>query len=137
MELDREYVKAQRLLVERARVSGDENELATSMYDLGMHFDQCGMFPLAISILGEACQFYKRLLPPDDPRTLLSVASLAAAHFKKGNVSDAQKLFDEVLAAKGRALGCWDYGNRDDRPGYDQANLAAVYIVRNKCVIRF
>ncbi len=137
MELDREYVKAQRMLVERARISGDENELAMNLYDLGMHFDRCGMFPLAISIFGEACQLYKSLLPRDDPRTLLSVASSAAAHFKKGNVSDAQKLFDEVLAARGRELGCWDCGNRDYRPGYDQANLAAVYIVRNKCVIRF
>ena len=39
MDLDRDYIKAQRLLIEKARASGDEQELAVGLYELGKYFE--------------------------------------------------------------------------------------------------
>jgi pentatricopeptide repeat protein len=137
MDLDRDYIKAQRLLIEKSRASGDEQELAVGLYELGKYFEGRGMYPLATSQLGEACQILKRLFP-NDARTLSLMANLAFMLAKQGNIAAAEKLYDEMLSSRCHFLG-WSRSREYDRDGegFDQGNMAAVYIVRNKCVVRF
>ena len=134
MQINREYVKAQRALIEKARDSGDEQQMASCLYDLGMYFEGCCMYPLATCILGEASQLFKRLIPNHE-RTRLSVVSLASVHAKRGKIFEAEKLYEELLSSRCRELGWKDH--HDAHEGCDQGNMAAVYIVRNKCVVRF
>ena len=133
MDLDRNYIKAQRLSIERARISGDEKELAVCLYELGKYFEGRGMFPLATSQLGEACQILKRLFP-NDSRTLSLIGDLASMHAKQGKLADAERLYEEMLFSRCQHLG---WSPHRDGEGFDQGNMAAVYIVRNKCVVRF
>jgi hypothetical protein len=119
--VDRDFVKSQRALIGKARANGDELELAAGLHELGMYFDRHGMHPLAISFLSECREVYKRA-QPEDGKTLQSIASLASAHTKMGNLSEAEKLYGEWLSAKGRQLGCWDSGHLDrGNPNHDQA----------------
>ena len=137
MDLDRDYIKAQRLLIEKSRASGDEQELAVGLYELGKYFEGRGMYPLATSQLGEACQILKRLFP-NDARTLSLMANLAFMLAKQGNIAAAEKIYDEMLSSQCHILGwrrSWDHDRDGD--GVTHCNMAAVYIVRNKCVVRF
>jgi hypothetical protein len=134
MQVDRDYIKAQRDSIERARVSGDDKGLAVGLYELGTYFQRHGMLPLAISILEEACQIFQRSLPDDD-RTMAAIVSLASLHVIKGNFAEAEKLYDKQLSLRCQALGWRHHHDLDE--GYDQGNMAAVYIVRHKCVVRF
>ena len=137
MDLDRDYIKAQRLLIEKARASGDEQELAVGLYELGKYFEGRGMYPLATSQLGDACQILKRLFP-NDARTLSLMAHLAFMLAKQGNIAAAEKLYDEMLSSRCHLLG-WSHSREYDKDGegFDQANMAAVYIVGPKCLVRF
>ncbi len=124
-------------MIEKARVSGDEQEVAVGLYDLGKYFEGRGMYPLATSQLGEACQILKRLFP-SDARTLSLMANLAFMLTKQGNIAAAEKLYDEMLSSKCHILGCSRSHDLDrEGEGYNQGNMAAVYVVRNKCVVRF
>ncbi len=135
MDLDRNYIKAQRLSIERARISGDEKELAVCLYELGKYFEGRGMFPLATSQLGEACQILKRLFP-NDSRTLALIGDLAFMNAKQGKLVDAEKLYEEMLFSRCLHLG-WSRRHDKDVDDCEQGNMAAVYVVRNKCVVRF
>jgi hypothetical protein len=135
MDLDRDYIKAQRLAIQKARRSGDEKELAVFLYDLGKYFEGRRMYPLATSLLSEACHILKRLFP-NDSRTLALIGDLASMHAKQGKLADAERLYEDLLLSRCQCLGWSQRLDRDDE-NFDQGNMAAVYIVRNKCVVRF
>jgi hypothetical protein len=134
MQVDRDYVKAQRALVEQARRSGDQQQVATVLHDLGKYFEDCGMYPLASNMLSEAVQILKQL-HPDDDRTRQAVVSLACVEARRGNYTLAENLYNDWLSFRCHELG-WRH-QHDMEDGSDRANMATIYFVRNKCVILF
>jgi hypothetical protein len=134
MQVDRDDIKAQRALVEQARRSGNQQQVATVLHDLGKYFEDCGMYPLASNMLSEAVQILKQLLPGDD-RTRQAVASLACVEARRGNYTLAENLYNDWLSFRCQELG-WRHLH-DMEVGIDRANMATVYVVRNKCVIMF
>lgn len=134
MQVDRDYVKAQRALLEQARREGDQQQVGTVLHDLGKYFEDCRMYPLASNMLSEAIPILKQLQPNDD-RTLQAVVSLACIEARRGNYSLAENLYNDWLSRRCHELG-WRH-NHDMDDGSDRANMASVYFVRNKCYVLF
>jgi tetratricopeptide (TPR) repeat protein len=96
---------------------------AEILTDLGVVFRQRGMYPEAEQALRQAAATHSALSGPDSRGAVLSLLELAMALEESGDLENAAKEYERMLARTERQLG-----NSRERTAEVQIRLAAIYV---------
>ena len=78
---------------------------AQMMRTMGEVYGSLGLYPRAQPLFEKAGGIERRVLGPDDPQTIRSMADLEGLLIGRGRYAEAEKLSRETLAIRGRVFG--------------------------------
>ncbi|MEM7479837.1 MAG: serine/threonine-protein kinase [Acidobacteriota bacterium] len=99
----------------------DPADLATSLNELAVLYDQTGAFDQAVPLFEEALVLRREVLGEEHPKVAETLNDLGALHYRRGDLETAAPLLTEALALRRRVLG-------EDHPDLPESlnNLAAI-----------
>jgi tetratricopeptide (TPR) repeat protein len=86
-------------------VAGDEEKRIALVWRFGMCLYTDGRYNEAEALFIEVMERRKRVLGPEHPSTLTSIANLASTYRKQGRWKEAEDLFVQVIETRKRVLG--------------------------------
>ena len=86
-------------------LSKDPELQAQMMLTMGNVYEKLGLYPQAHSLLAQAVDIRRRVLGPEHPDTLRTMASLGVNSFDQGRYAEAEKTLRETLDVRRRVLG--------------------------------
>ena len=104
------------------KLQDEELRVASGRLRLGAYYMHRGRLRAAETVLGQVVDTRQRLLGPEHPDTLISMAKLASIYRGQGRLEEAESLYLQVLDTRRLKLG---EGNRDTLISI--ANLASIY----------
>ena len=86
-------------------LSKDPELQAQMMLTMGNVYEKLGLYPQAQSLVTQAVDIRRRVLGPEHPDTLRTMASLGVNYIDQGRYAEAEKILRETLDARRRVLG--------------------------------
>ncbi len=94
---------------------------------IGQTYTDLGLYPEARTQLERALELQRRVLGPEDPKTLKTAGSLGRTALLQGKYSEAEALFRKSLEIQRRAIG-----SENPDTLYSMSTLADVYYFQGK-----